>query len=189
MFHFGVITAQKMKFSLKDFFSICDQIRSFLRIWSHLLKRSLMKNFIFLCSECSSKCWLWFFETDSFSYTFVKVYFMFSKGHVWSISVKSSIVKCLSQLSRKDFEYSCHQVANFQSDTSKNITITVTGVVLMQLFFLTVGSEHKKIKMQKQNTMAPLYHSKFSSTQIREPHFSLAWVMELVLHLHVWVKS
>ena len=32
---------------LKDFLSKCDQIRSFLRIWSHLLKKSLMKNFIF----------------------------------------------------------------------------------------------------------------------------------------------
>ena len=40
-------TAQKMKFSIKDFFSKCNQIRSFLRIWSHLLKKSLMKNFIF----------------------------------------------------------------------------------------------------------------------------------------------
>ena len=36
-----------MKFSIKDFFSKCDQIRSFLQIWSHLLKKSLMKNFIF----------------------------------------------------------------------------------------------------------------------------------------------
>ena len=40
-------TAQKMKFSIKNFFSECDQIRSFLRIWSHLLKKSLMENFIF----------------------------------------------------------------------------------------------------------------------------------------------
>ena len=40
-------TAQKVKFSIKDFFSKCDQIRSFLRIWSHLLKKSLMENFIF----------------------------------------------------------------------------------------------------------------------------------------------
>ena len=38
-------TAQKMKFSFKDFFSKCDQIRSFLRIWSHLPKKSLMENF------------------------------------------------------------------------------------------------------------------------------------------------
>ena len=36
-----------MKFSIKDFFSKCDQIRSFQRIWSHLLKKSLMVNFIF----------------------------------------------------------------------------------------------------------------------------------------------
>ena len=42
------ITAQKMKFSIKDFFSKCEQIRSFMRIWSHLLKKSLMENFIFV---------------------------------------------------------------------------------------------------------------------------------------------
>ena len=42
-----IITAQKMKFSSKDFFSKCDQIRSFLRIWPHLLKKSLMEKFIF----------------------------------------------------------------------------------------------------------------------------------------------
>ena len=36
-----------MKFSIKDFFSKCDQIRRKLRIWSHLLKKSLMENFIF----------------------------------------------------------------------------------------------------------------------------------------------
>ena len=35
-------TAQKMKFSIKDFFSKCDQIRGKLRIWSHLLKKSLI---------------------------------------------------------------------------------------------------------------------------------------------------
>ena len=32
-----------------DFFSKCDQIRRKLRIWSHLLKKSLMENFIFVC--------------------------------------------------------------------------------------------------------------------------------------------
>ena len=32
-----------MKFSIKDFFSECDQIRSFLRIWSHLLNKSLVE--------------------------------------------------------------------------------------------------------------------------------------------------
>ena len=46
-------TAQEMKFSNKDFFSKCDQICSFLGIWSHLLKKSLMENFIFV--QCSIK--------------------------------------------------------------------------------------------------------------------------------------
>ena len=36
-----------MKFFLKDFFSQCDQIRGFLRIWLNLLKKSQMENFIF----------------------------------------------------------------------------------------------------------------------------------------------
>ena len=46
-------TAHKMKFSIKDFFIKCDQIRSFLRIWSHLLKKSLMENFIFCAVHIS----------------------------------------------------------------------------------------------------------------------------------------
>ena len=35
------------KFSIKDFFSKCDQICSKQQIWSHLLKKSLTENFIF----------------------------------------------------------------------------------------------------------------------------------------------
>ena len=66
--HISYITAQKMKFSVKDFFSKCDQIRSFLRIWLHLLKKSLMEKLIFctvgglkwikwnkLCTSCRSQ--------------------------------------------------------------------------------------------------------------------------------------
>ena len=37
---------QKKKFSMKDFFSKCDQTRRKLRIWSRLLKKSLMENVI-----------------------------------------------------------------------------------------------------------------------------------------------
>ena len=40
-------TAQKIKFFIKDFFRKCDQIRKKLHIWSHLLKKSLMENFMF----------------------------------------------------------------------------------------------------------------------------------------------
>ena len=44
-----------MEFSIKDFFSKYDQIRSFLRIWSHLLKKSLMENFIFGAMSFTTK--------------------------------------------------------------------------------------------------------------------------------------
>ena len=43
-----------MKYSIKDFFSKRGQIRTFLRIWSHLLKKFLMEYFIF-CAETTNK--------------------------------------------------------------------------------------------------------------------------------------
>ena len=43
-----------MKFSIKDFFRKCDQIRRKLWIWSHLLKKSLIENFIF-CAVIAHK--------------------------------------------------------------------------------------------------------------------------------------
>ena len=48
-------TAQKTKFSIKNVFSKYDQMLQIwshlnLRIWSHLLKKSVMENFIF-CAE------------------------------------------------------------------------------------------------------------------------------------------
>ena len=36
-----------MEFSIKDFFSKCNQIRSFRRIWVHVRNKSLMENVIF----------------------------------------------------------------------------------------------------------------------------------------------
>ena len=53
------VSAQKMKFSIKDFFSKYDEIRKKLRIWSQFQKKSLMENFIFcaffvwrVCLKC-----------------------------------------------------------------------------------------------------------------------------------------
>ena len=44
---FGLDAAQKLKFFIKDFFSKYDQLHSFLRIWSHLLKKFLLEEFNF----------------------------------------------------------------------------------------------------------------------------------------------
>ena len=47
---FLIFSTQKMKFSIKDFFSKCDQIRRKLRIWSNLLKKILNGKLHFLSS-------------------------------------------------------------------------------------------------------------------------------------------
>ena len=48
------ITVQKVKFLIKDFFSKCDEIRRKLRIWSYILKKSLIENFIFCAVHLTS---------------------------------------------------------------------------------------------------------------------------------------
>ena len=46
-----------MKFSIKYFFSKCDQIRRKLRIWSYLLNKSLIENFIFCAAPIKHVRW------------------------------------------------------------------------------------------------------------------------------------
>ena len=47
IFNQNKFTAQEIKFSIKVFFSKCDQIRRILLVCSHLLKKFSIKNFIF----------------------------------------------------------------------------------------------------------------------------------------------
>ena len=49
-------SAQKMKFYIKDFSSKCDQIHRFLRIWSHLLEKSVKESFIFCVMSVLKSC-------------------------------------------------------------------------------------------------------------------------------------
>ena len=49
-------TAQKSKFSIRDFFSKCDQICRKLQIWSYILKKLLMGNFIFVQWKFEGYC-------------------------------------------------------------------------------------------------------------------------------------
>ena len=62
-----------MKFSIKDFFSKCDLIRRKLRIWLHLLKKSLMENFIFCAVKVDFKF------VSYVKYLFIRSYFVSSK--------------------------------------------------------------------------------------------------------------
>ena len=50
------VAAQNMKSSIKNFSSKCGQIRRKLRIWSYLLEKFLIENFIF-CIVCNLFCY------------------------------------------------------------------------------------------------------------------------------------
>ena len=63
----------KNMFSVKDFFSKCGQIPRKLRIWSHLLNKSLMENFIF-CAALSSNSINFFIH----SLKLLSIYFLFN---------------------------------------------------------------------------------------------------------------
>ena len=66
---------EDMKFSVKDFFGKSDQFgKSFLRIWSHLLKKFSMETFIFWCSLSVVSCdHLLFTPAKSISQFVIKV--------------------------------------------------------------------------------------------------------------------
>ena len=81
--HKQILLHKKWKFSIKGFFSKCEQIHNKLRIWSHLRKKSLMENFIFCavywsrkvkntCSPVPLVTWInfmWFYCTNTLSWS------------------------------------------------------------------------------------------------------------------------
>ena len=66
-------TAQKIKFSIKDFFCKCHQIRSFLQILSHLQEKFLMKNFI--CGAVGIFSWLAVADPEADTFYFLDKHF------------------------------------------------------------------------------------------------------------------
>ena len=78
-------TAQKIRFSIKDFFSECDQILRKLRIWSHVLEKSLMENFIFY-ADIKPNSWSCRFAT------------LFKKINIYQERFRGDCLKLLTQL-------------------------------------------------------------------------------------------
>ena len=74
--------------------------------------------------------------------------------------------------------------------SKKITTIRATGVVLIPLFPLNIVSE-QKTKMNTQNTVAPSYHSKASSTQNKGvPFFSfVGHVVQYYISCHIRVTG
>ena len=102
-----------LEFFFKDFFGKCDPIGSFLRIQSHLLKKSLMENFIFHAVEVTLTILL-----NTTSQTPFK----------WSTSTMKTPEQCSNSIQSQQYR---HQ---------KNIIIDVS---LMSLLLLTLTRHRK----------------------------------------------
>ena len=66
-----------MKFSIKDSFCKWDQILSPLQNWAHLLKKSLMENFIFFVQRVQAFCLA--SMLSSFIFSMLNLFFILAK--------------------------------------------------------------------------------------------------------------
>ena len=107
-----LITAQKMKFPIKDFFSKCDQICNFLWIWSHLLKKFLIEKFLienFLCSEFSFCAYWRNWETDLKITQIVKWFFRYQELSLYVLQILQTLQYTHFSLHISQYEYFfCH---------------------------------------------------------------------------------
>ena len=83
-------TAQKRKFSIKYFYSKCDQICRKLQIWPYLLKKPLMENFIFVQWTFEGYCV--YLRKAIVAPTFLRYLFFFRRTSGSKIYLKSTVL-------------------------------------------------------------------------------------------------
>ena len=127
-----------MWFFIKDFFSKCDQIHRKLQIWTHLLKKWLMENFIFCavivfyfyfftnrskskdshkfprCSESKSSCYLSRMNSITAEFlVFLISNFRLTRESAMSLSWKTLTLECYQIEEITFFPFFCRQI-NFK---------------------------------------------------------------------------
>ena len=83
-----------MKFSIKDFFSKCDQIRRKQQIWSHLLKKYLIKNFTVCAAHLVRKTHA--YKVNSFICNLVSIDLSLPIKDQFSYQIETSQLTCLA---------------------------------------------------------------------------------------------
>ena len=122
-----------MKFAIKDFSSKYDQIRRFLRIWSHLQKKSLMENFIFCAVtlkqylRCLSECF--FIEQLFLLFLTTIILFWCSKVH------SSRLILPAKYLSLSDLS-SQHPDSVILRKKGSSCIFTSSAILLIQKIFI-----------------------------------------------------
>ena len=137
-----------MNFSMKDFFSKCDQIRRKLRIWSHLLKKSIIENFIFCVVPTQNIAPdLKFLSTTVWYCT--KIYFTEIKAFqkLWKMLFISSR-KFFFRFSKDSYFYSCFffpsTFSRFNKSNETEIIMT-SWIGLLKLANVIFGTTQKTL--------------------------------------------
>ena len=122
--------AQKMKFSIKDFFRKCDQIPSFLRIWSHLLKKTLTGKFIF-CAVQQGHVSYWLVRQC----TSQELFWRCKVHHLYCVST-SLVLVLLNNLHQWAAQFLHWNLSSTHPWFSPNISILGFGLVSQHHFLL-----------------------------------------------------
>ena len=142
-----------MKFSIKDFFSKCDQIRCFLWIWSQLLKKSFIENFIF-CTVCKL---IIFLCSCSYSGCKIRIRQLSGRGRE---SVPFFYVCVVNQWSK--------QIKQF--GRKKYLTQLVRGVIPPPLFW--INPPFSKIPPFLEIQDVPTFHRSIGKTKVLKNSFN-----------------
>ena len=123
-----------MKFPIKDFVSKCDQIRSFLRISSHLLYKSLIKNFIF----CAVKLKVYIFCSQKYLARGSNHNNDESAFYYWILTLRN-LVKFIIRNACKKYQFTCYADPNpgplTKDKTEQYFPFQVIGVDYAGLIF------------------------------------------------------
>ena len=110
-------TAQKMKFSLMDFLSKCDQIRRKLRIWSYLLKKLLMVNFIF-CAVWNSVFLIHFWPMLPFWISTLRI---FNESNILTFKYESDVMSSI--YSQQCYRYTFFSELSYMKNMFRGVKV------------------------------------------------------------------
>ena len=159
-------TAQKIKFSIKDFFSKYDRIRWKLRIWSPLLKKSLTENIVFV-----QRFWLVLFRKmnsnfESQEWRVKRIVLLYcSKEYKISFEKEKYIVAGVENLIEHKLGVMTGRIVKY----NKRLLIFQNSSTLIRLSRRTIGSEVKTSFSEIQTSVGNCYF--FRSTYLTVAKF------------------
>ena len=129
-----------MKFSIKDFFSKCDQICSFLRIWSHLLKKFLTESSIFCAVKwvnCLDNLFIMSCSTQGKLITILLIEYTAQFPTSWSLLLQEK--KILRNESEKDYSVKSVRIQSYSGPHFPAFELNTRDTAYLSIFSPNAG--------------------------------------------------